>query len=435
MMTRRTRFRNLEYDKHMAVDFEREVVFRGDGADHRLLERFREAGAAAAVFRQPEAAQLEACQKLGLEAVRADQIQFVDWKGAGQVRPGSPVVLADGLWPGISRGGERSDDEVASASGLPWVDANGYLIGCLKALAPARPAVLGYLPDESAGAGPERVLAFDSLELALVDAWASGGNYLLALEARFRAALAAGEARAAAAWSGLARTSAWLRKNVDRFRQPASPIITALVSPAGESAHLGNLMMRHGANPAFASAADPPPPAPGSVLELVACSIPAPGAAARDRILSHARLGATVVVDAFEPGAWWRVAGLKLERDEEDRVFYRLGKGLLAAYKDPIADPSEFAFDVIDLATHKKRAVRLFRAPATVPLLTRAGLALINYGSRQRYEMTVHVQGHFQRVRLERPDDGPQELKPARRGPVTEFRVPELGRVALVTLS
>ncbi|MBI4876549.1 MAG: hypothetical protein HY822_18080 [Acidobacteria bacterium] len=420
----------------MAVDYGRDIFFRGDGADSRLLARFREAGASAVVFTAPEPAQEDACRKLGLEPVRASQLQFLSWKEAGRARAGSPVVLAEGLWPGVTRGGGgRRDEEVASASGQPWVDANGYWIGCLRAIAPARPAVLGYLPDEKAGVGKERVVSFDSLELALVDAWASGGNCLLAPETRYRAALAAGDEKAVAAWSQLTRTAAWLRQNVERLRQPVVPIVTALVAPGTESAELANLMFRHAVSPNLAWAAEPPPPAPGRILALVAASIGTPGAAARGRILSHAGEGATVVVDAPGQGAWWRVAGLKPAREEEDRDFYRLGKGQVVAYKNPIEDPSDFALDVIDLVTHKTRAVRLFRAPAMLPLLTRAGLVLINYGSGQRFETAVHVQGHFQRVRLERPEAAPADLTPARRGPLTEIRIPEMGRVALATLS
>jgi hypothetical protein len=426
---------------HMAVDFVRDIIFRGDGADAKLLARFREAGAAAAVFSSPGQEQLEACRKLSLEALAESELQFLSWKEIGGAKPGPPVVLAEGLWPGVARAGVRDrNEEVASASRQPWVDANGYWVGCLRAVAPQRPAVIGYLPDEKAGLARDRVVPFDSVELALAEAWTSGGNCILALEPRFRDALAANDAQATEAWSRLARTAAWLRKNAEWFRRPVMPAITALVEPATDSAELVNLMYRWAVSPALGSALDPPRPNPAQIAVLVAAGIRPPQIAVRNRILSHASEGATVVVDAPAQGAWWSVAGMKVAREQEDRVIHKLGRGLVVAYRQPVEDPSEFAFDVIDLATHGRRAVRLWGALAVVALATQARdgavrLVVVNYGSPQNREIMVHVHGLYSRAVLERPEGASTELKPLRRGPVTELRMPSIQRVATLELS
>jgi hypothetical protein len=436
--------RKSGYDIHMAVDFGRDIVFRGDGADAKLLARFREAGAAAVVFSSPGADQLEACRKSGLEALPAGELQFLSWKEIGSAKPGLPAVLAEGLWPGMARAGVGSRDEVvASASRQPWVDANGFWIGCLRAVAPERPAVIAYLPDEKAGLAKDRVVPFESAELALAEAWTAGGNCILALEPRFRDALAAGDAQAAAAWSRLARTAAWLRQNAAWFRRPTMPAVTALIAPGTDSAELANLMYRQAVSPALASALDPPRPSPDRILVLLAASIGTPPLAIRNRILAHASAGATVVVDAPAQGAWWRVAGLTVTREQEDRVFHKLGRGVVLAYRQPVEDPSEFAFDVIDLVTHARRAVRIWGAPAAVPLLTQARegearLVVVNYGSGSPQffrEIMVHVHGFYSRALLERPEGAPVEIPVLRRGPVTELRLPALGRVATVGLS
>jgi hypothetical protein len=123
---------------------------------------------------------------------------------------------------------------------------------------------------------------------------------------------------------------------------------------------------------------------------------------------------------------------MSVAREEEDRVFHKLGRGLVVAYRNPIEDPSEFALDVIDLVTHKKRAVRMWNAPAVLALVTRARLVLVNYGSPQDREFTVHVQGLYGHARLERPEAGGLDLQPARRGSATELRVPGINRVAVV---
>ena len=56
---------------------------------------------------------------------------------------GLSEFAVSGLWPGIRRPPtvEGRGDETASASVEPWVDANGYQRGYLRALYPDKPAV------------------------------------------------------------------------------------------------------------------------------------------------------------------------------------------------------------------------------------------------------------------------------------------------------
>src|SRR5687767_50061 len=84
-----------------------------------------------------------------------------------------PLSELDGLWPGIRKPPAVAGrgDETASASREPWVDANGYQAGYLRALYPNRPPVLAYLPDKLG----DRSVPYDSLELALIEAWTAGG--------------------------------------------------------------------------------------------------------------------------------------------------------------------------------------------------------------------------------------------------------------------
>jgi hypothetical protein len=354
------------------------------------------------------------------------------------------VVLTNGLWPGVSRGPSQGQDEfTAGATEAPWVDANGYWVGTLRALYPNRPALLGYLPDERAGVKPETLLPYDSLELALVEAWVNGGNYILSLEPRYLVRLLRGEAKATNAWRRLGRTAHWLGKHASLFRQATFPAITVLVEPDEGVAEIANLLYRQNASPALASTADPPAPDPLRRLALVAVSIHPPGAEIRRRILSHAEAGTSLIVDAPGENAWWRDPQLKLVRSQEDRDFYSLRRGQIVAYREAISDPGEFAFDVIDVVTQKRRAARLWNAPTVIGLATscppganrgRALLHLINYGSRLSDEMLAAIQGSYSRASLLRPEAVPLSLPTARRGTTTEVVIPELGRVGVVVL-
>ena len=340
----------------------------------------------------------------------------------------------EGLWPGIRRPPAVAGrgDETASASREPWVDANAYQAGYLRALYPNRPPVLAYLPDKLG----DRSVPYDSLELALVESWAAGGNYILAVEPHYREALERKDPKAVAAWEQLGRTARWLRSNVALFRQPSIPIVIALVEPGVATAEIANLLYRRNVSPALTGVI--PAPDPQKRLALVAANLKPPTTELVQRILAHAEAGTTLIVATMPSQQWWKVAGLKQVREEKDRDYYALGKGQVVAYRRPIADPSEFALDVIDIITHKQRAVRLWNAPAVIALATaspRPGeqlMHLLNYGSPIDSDVQARVQGHFSKATLLRPDGEPIALKPAKRGTMTEVEVPELRRLGVV---
>jgi len=431
----------------MPLDLSRDVAIRWSDPDPKHAPLLKECGANTVILETPSSAFAGACQGVGLRTVPASEIQFLGLEEMEHASPAKPAALSVGLWPGISRGPSSGsgDDAIASASRQPWIDANGFWAGYLRALYPARPAVLGYLPDSKAGLKPDRSVPFDTLELALAEAWAWGGNYLLAVENRYRKALLAGDEKALAAWRRLGRTARWLAANPSLFRRPVLPAVTLLVEAGEATAEIANLMYRQNVSPALAPAASPPPPDPRRLMALVAVSITPPEPAVARRILAHAQAGATVVVDAPGNGAWWRAAGLKPLRNQEDRDFYTLGRGQVVAYKEPIADPSEFAFDVIDFVTHGRRAARLWNAPSVIALATaapasgsaRGGVLLhaLNYGAPIESEVQARVQGVFAKATLLRPDGPPIPLKTAKRGSTTEVFLPELRRVGTVVFS
>jgi hypothetical protein len=357
----------------------------------------------------------------GITPISEAQIQALDL----------PPFSKTGLWPGIRKPPTvpGRGDETASASREPWVDANGYQAGYLHAVYPNRPPVLAYLPDKLG----DRVVPYDTLELALIEAWTAGGNYILAVEPHYREALSSNDPKAVAAWNQLGRTVKWLREKIDLFRQPSFPIVTAVVDDGPASAEIANLLYRRNASPALVPVAAIPSPEPQKRLALVAANLKAPAADAVKRMLAHAEAGTTLVAATLPSQQWWKVSGLKQIRSEKDRDFYALGKGKVVAYRRPIADPSEFALDVIDIVTHRKRAVRLWNGPAVIALATGDKLVhLVNYGSPIDTDVQTHVQGHFTKATLLRPDADPLPLQPAKRGSMTEVQVPALKRLGVV---
>jgi len=235
--------------------------------------------------------------------------------------------------------------------------------------------------------------------------------------------------KALAAWRQLGRTALWLREQKSSMGLPVFPQVTQLVELGAETAEVAKLMYRRNVSPILESAARPPVPDRERRLALVAVELRRPADEERNRILAHADSGACVVVN----GDWWRTSRLKLLRKEQDRDFYGLGRGQVVAYHDAIADPSEFALDVVDLITHKRRAARLWNAPAVVAVASGRGiLHCVNYGSPAATPIQARIQGIYSKATLLRPDAETVALKVARRGSTTEVMIPHVRRVATV---
>jgi hypothetical protein len=408
------------------LDLSHDLAVRWNDPDPKHVSLLREAAIDQVLIAHPHEEFERACRSAGIGVTPEDQVQFATLKELMTAAHGKPLVLREGQWPGIGHGPniQPLEDEIASASSQPWVDSNGSWIAYLRALFPNRPPALGYLPNLG-----NRVAPFDSLELALIEAWAAGGNYVMALDPRFRAALLKGDEKARGAWRQLGRTAGWLQQHTELFRQPTFPSITQLVEEGESTAEIAHMLFRQNASPALVNAAEPPAPDPERRRVIVAVELRPPLVPVRNRILDHAQAGASVVVN----GDWWQNSSLTKVKSQEDRDFYRLGRGQVVAYHKTIDDPSEFALDAIDILTHPRRGVRLWNAPAVIALATgKSLLQCVNYGSPADRDIQARILGTFAKATLVRPEAAALPLKAVRRGATTEVMIPELGRLGVV---
>jgi hypothetical protein len=420
----------------MALDLANEIVIRWNDPDPKHASLLRDGGITATWGSTSEEFR-QACSSHQIRALAAGDLNALEPDQLDRATPGMPVAVTEGLWPGI-RG---RDAAVASATRRLWLDANGFRVACLRALHPNLETLLAYVPDADAGVTPDRVIPFDTLELALVEAWAAGGNYILALEPRYREALLGGDERATAAWRSLGRTARWLRENASLFRQPALPIVTVLVDSGELSAEVANLMYRQGVSPALEAASNPPRPDPARRRVLVAAGIEAPKPEVAARMLAHAEAGGILVVDPVEH-AWWQHAPIEPVKSQDDREFYSLGKGQLVAYKEAVADPGELALDVLDFVTADGRPTRLWNCQGGIALATsapgsgsvraRALLHVVNYASPVEFPVLARIHGNFTSATVLRPEHPPLDVKVARRGTNSEVAIPQLTRIAVV---
>ena len=411
----------------MALDLLRQIVIRWNDPDQRHVALLREGGVTA-VLTAPDESFEKACAAAGIQVIHPGEVQLLPLSEAAKARPDGAVIFRAGLWPGV----HTPSQPVASATRGVWIDQNCYLVQYLRALYPSLPPVLGYLPDKEGGVPPERSVPFDTMELALAEAWVTGGNFVMTPETRFREELLKGSSNAVAAWRSIGRTANWLRENRAVFGQPMQRRVTVLVENKDDSAEIANLAFRQNVSPALVPVASPPAPDPAGCLELVAVGVDAPAAGARQRMLANAEAGTTLVVDAQGDQAWWRVPALKHLRQDPERDYYSLGKGQVVAYKEPVQDPSELALDMIDYVTQSRLTARVFNCNAAVVMASAAVLYLVNYGRPQDLPVLARIQGSFSKATLLRPESWPLQVKVSRRGTSSEATLPNLERVAVV---
>lgn len=375
-------------------------------------------------------------------AARSDTLQFVflkpeqvDW----DVAP-AYAVLVEGLWPGI----KPHDPSEASATAMPWVDSNFWLYAWLRARFPNRPALAGYRPNEAAGVPADRRLGYHTVEIALAEAMASGGNLILALPDRYREALLAGEAKARESWQALARTSALLRREAARFEAPPGARVLVLAGTEEASGEVLNMLYRMNATPAAVHLEKPPALDPRRHPVVVAVNV-TPPAAVTESLWRFVEVGGTLLVSPDLEGhdPWWKAKKLPAGREENGRTAYSVGKGRLIAYPEPVIDAYELALDVLAVVGWKERDLRLWNAETVVGLLRRDGaapsLVLIDYGTRWQRDhepdFLVQLFGRYPKVRLRAPElDEPRELAPRLRGSLTEFELRDLRQFAILEL-
>jgi len=422
--------------RHMAINLAGKIVLRWDSTAN--CAPLLEAGGVDAVWlRSPGAGVDAACRAAGAEVIAADAIRLASLGEYAVAAAGETVAAKAGLWPGAQAGARGGDGPVeAGATRQAWVTANGYLVAWLRALDPEREPTLAYAPDKDAGVDAGRVLPAGELELALVDAWSAGGNFILAPEATYRDALVAGEPTSLAAWTRMGRTARWLKQHRSLFLQKPLDMVTALVDEGDASREVAGLLFRHSASPVLISAKRPPAPDPRNRPLVVAAGLEAMPPELQKNLLAHARAGATVAIDQAANRTWWRTAGLKPARAFEDRDVYKLGSGSLVAYKEAVADPGEFALDMIDLIGDRRPA-RAWNVSAGIVMATRpgpgaAGLIAVNYGSPARSGILVRRIGVFSSATVMRPEDADASLRVYKRGASTETVLPSLDRVAVI---
>ena len=182
-----------------------------------LLEKGRQAGLDFVGLIEAAAdkpAAVAAARAAGLSAVAMETvppgdagIPVIAWAKSGEAlwSANSPILgVADGIWPGVPQ--EKAP--TGGPTNLPWVDSNGALLGMARALAPNKDVWIFVEPPAKAK------LTVANYLLTVADAEAYGGHWVISLDDKMRAGLAAKSAQTAADWKKITDAVAFFGQNM-----------------------------------------------------------------------------------------------------------------------------------------------------------------------------------------------------------------------------
>ncbi len=409
-------------------------AFGAEGAAGEKVKSARALGLSGVAIEQPkDAAGVRELAKANADLTVVAYLKADQW--GWDVAP-AVAVVREGQWPGI----HPVDTGSAGATERPWVDANGYLYSYLRGMYPKRAAIAGYRPDKEAGLPPERSVRPATLELAIAEARAGGGNYILSLPPLYREGLLRGESRTVASWKQLGRTIEMLKARQTVYDSGLTSRVGIVAHDWEQAYELLNMSYRNNLFPTvipetgIASLA-------GSGLSVVAAAGVTPSAAGKTNLMSFARAGGTLLLAPADAAGerWWKGMVAEKPAGGKDQEWVKLGAGRALLYLDPVLDPAEFALDLIDTLGNQPRDLRIWNASAVLGMVHRkeggkALLTLINYGGTHRDIIMVRAAGLYKSAVIHRVGGATAPLEVRQRRTMTEMTLQVLDGVALIEL-
>jgi hypothetical protein len=388
------------------------------------------------------AAALQSAQAAGLDAVALDnpkeaKLPAIAWAEKSKLPWSSGAAVfaaADAVWPGIpSRAGERG-----GPTAVPWVDANGWFLQLARTLAHGKPVWLATAPPQAEAVRTPRYL------LAIADACAYGGRWVITLDDKLRASLAARSQDALDEWKAI--TGAVRFFETHREWSSLAPYANLAVlsdfSGANEfaSQELLNLLARRGVPYRIIEKSRADATEWTGIKGILFPDEQPPGDDLKKKLLSFVEGGGTLIVQA----KWPAPAGLGATSDALRRWnLYAIGKGRLAIAKDESQDPYVVAADAQILLSHRNDVVRYFNFGTMNGYYTsaaggrRAVLHVVNYTTRTSSNpVSITLPRRYEAARLWRLDTdspAPLEVAPAEMTGV-EIHLPPFGVYAAIEL-
>jgi len=363
------------------------------------------------------------------------------WRGFSSVgfvpfdadHPPPDVTVAAG-----ERAGVRSQESGASSgpTGAPWIDSNGWLIRLTRFRKPAAEVWVTTPPFKD-----NEVVPLESYLVAIADAAAFGGRWVLTPDPRLARGVAGGAPEALRDWERIAHAVRFFAARPAAGEEVRANL--GIVSDfTGENEtfarELLNLAERRHAAYRLIGKASPGSAALGGLRAVLLADSQAPSPAWRKRLEDFAASGGLVIAGP----KWGAPSGPPAPGEPLPRFDVRLhGRGRIAIGRE-MDDPFLVAADAQVLISHRHDPIRLWNGGAWLARVTgppdgsRLTVQLVNYtGAPPNNAVTIEVAGAFRSARLTTFEaGGPQTLRLLPRAGFVELRLPPLGVYAAIEL-
>ncbi len=370
---------------------------------------------------------------LGAVAARAEQEGFKVARDSAEI---AGVSTFNGEWPGVKLNESgRPDRASAGPTGAPWVDSNGWKIRLTASLHPGVDIWV------SADPGMERLFS-QSYLVAVADAAAHGGRWIISLDTPLAAGLLEHKPESLDTWKKLTGAAAFFAEQKGWSEYQPEAVLGVISDFSGSNEFLSheilNLVARTNQQYAIIPKSGISPSSFTGLRALLYTDDQQPEPDLRRRIIAFVEAGGMLITGPN----WGQVPGTPAQGFDHPRFVLRtLGKGRLAVASTAFEDPYLLANDSVVLISHRHELLRFWNGGAVGSYFTmgrdraRGVVQMVFYAPSFFGHTSLRVAGRYQAARLrtlEHPAARTVEME--RQKDAIELHLPPVSQYAAVEL-
>lgn len=371
----------------------------------------------------------------GLEAVRAEA-EKSGFKVVESSSPPENVSIVQGLWPGVklsrAGGGNRAS---MGPTGVPWVDSNGWKVRLNATLHPGNAVWVEAAPQDPR-------LSAESYVASVADAAVKGGRWIISLDERLAAGIAARQPEALETWKRVVGATRFFEAHPSWSAYRPEAILSIVSDFSGRNQFLSNEVVnlvdrsnqQYWIIPKNKVSAD----SFKGLRAILYPDVDPPAADVWQQMLSFVQAGGLLIAGP----KWGEVPGASIKSEEHPRfTLYSLGKGTLALSRANFSDPYLLASDSAVLISHRYELLRFWNGGAVRSYYTstsnrkRALVQMIFYATRGADNTTVRIAGRYRTAKLWTLDQSEARAVPMElQRDALEVHLPRVAQYAAIEL-
>src|ERR1035437_63695 len=347
------------------------------------------------------------------------------------------INVIKGVWPGVKLSESGTVDQAdAGPTGIPWIDSNGWKIRLTSALHPGAAVWVDAPPKGS------RLTAVSYL-VAIADAAAHGGRWIISLDDQLAQDVAGQKPAALQTWKLLTGAAAFFEARQVWSSYFPEAVMGIISDFSGKNEFLSNeilnLVARTNQQYRIIVKDKITDSSLSGLKAILYADAEPPAPELRKRSLAFVQAGGRLITGR----QWGELPGtLATGQDHPGYAFRVLGKGSVAVAKASLEDPYLIANDAVVLVSHRYELLRLWTPRAAsctftvAPDRRRAALQMVFYASARAIDgPTVRVAGRYRSAKLWTLDQpAPRDVKLVGQKDAVELQVPRVTTYAGVEL-